>query len=80
MISNKVVTALLAAFAILIVSCAVLMGFQVLLSSLHDAAAAQVLQWVGFGCLALLVIDVLLLIGALAVRSLDQDRHRPDER
>ena len=74
MISNKVVSALLAALAILTVTCAVLMGFQVLLSSLHDTVAARALQWIGFGCVILLVTDLLLLVGALAVRALEQDR------
>lgn len=77
MISNKIVSALLAALAILTVTCAVLMGFQVLLSSLHDSAAARALQWIGFGCLVLLIVDVLLLVGALAVRALEQDRRGP---
>ncbi len=79
MISNKVVSALLAALAILTVTCAVLMGFQALLSSLHDSAAARVLQWIGMGCVILLVIDVLLLVSALAVRVLEQDRRGPND-
>jgi hypothetical protein len=79
LISNKVVSTLLAAFAILIVSCAVLMGFQVLLSSLHDTVAARALQWIGFGCVILLITDVVLLVGALSVRALEQDRHRPND-
>ena len=79
MISNKVVSALLATLAILTVICAVLMGFQVLLSTLHDTAAARTLQWVGFGCLILLITDVLLLVGALSVRVLEQDRRGPHD-
>ena len=79
MISNKVVSALLAALAILTVACAVLMGFQVLLSSLHDTVAARVLQWVGFGCVILLITDLVLLVGALSVRVLEQDRRGPND-
>ena len=70
---------LLAALAILIVICAVLMGFQVLLSSLHDTVAARALQWIGFGCVILLITDVLLLVGALSVRALEQDRHQSND-
>ena len=74
MISSKVVSTLLAALALLTVSCAVLMGFQVLFNSLHDTVAAGALRWIGFGCVILLVIDLLLLVGALAARALEQDR------
>jgi len=79
LISNKIVSALLAALAILVVTCAVLMGFQALLSSLHDSAAARALQWIGFGCVILLIVDVLLLVGALSVRALEQDRRGPHD-
>ena len=79
MISNKVVSALLAALAILTVTCAVLMGFQVLLSSLHDTVAARALQWIGFGCVVLLITDLVLLVGALSVRVLEQDHHDPND-
>ena len=79
MISNKVVSALLAALAILTVTCAVLMGFQVLFSSLQDALAARALQWIGLGCLILLVTDLVLLVGALSVRVLEQDREGSDD-
>ncbi|MBI2481512.1 MAG: hypothetical protein HYV60_23585 [Planctomycetia bacterium] len=74
MISNKVVSTLLASLAILTVACAVLMGFHVLLSSLHDTAAARVLRWIGFGCVILLITDLVLLVGALSVRALEQAR------
>ena len=79
MISNKVVSTLLAALAILTVTCAVLMGFQVLLSSLHDTVAARAIQWIGFGCLILLVSDLVLLVGALAARTLEQNRSDTDD-
>ncbi|MDA1054867.1 MAG: hypothetical protein O3C40_30960 [Planctomycetota bacterium] len=79
MISNRIVSTLLAALAILTVAGAVLMGFQVLLSSLHDTVAARALQWIGFGCLILLVTDLVLLVGALSVRALEQDRDRSND-
>ena len=79
MISNKVVSALLATLAILTVTCAVLMGFQVLFSSLHDTVAARVLQWIGFGCVLLLITDLVLLVGALSVRELERDRHNSND-
>ena len=64
-----------AALVILTVICTVLMGFQVLLGALQDAAAARVLHWIGLGGMILLVIDVFLLVGALAMRVLEQDRN-----
>ena len=79
MISNKVVSSLLAALAILTVTCAVLMGFQVLLSSLHDTVAARVLQWIGLGCVILLIADLVLLVGALSIRVLEQDHQDPND-
>lgn len=79
LISNKVILVLLAAMAILTTICAVLLGFQGLLSSLHDAAAARVLQWIGLACMILLITDIMLLVGALSVRALEQDRDASDD-
>ena len=79
LISNKIISALLAAFAILIVTCVVLMAFQALLGALHDTLAARTLQWIGIGCIILLVTDILLLVGALSVRALEQDRRRSND-
>lgn len=55
------------------------MGFQVLLGALHDTAAARALQWIGFGCVILLVIDVLLLVVALSARVLEHDQHNSND-
>ncbi len=74
-ITNKVVLALLAVLAVLTVVCTVLMGFQTLFTSLQDTAAASVLSWIGLGCVILLLADVLLLVAALAVRSVEQSSH-----
>ena len=51
-----------------------------------DTVAARALQWIGFGCVVLLVVDSLLLVGALSVRERAQSgpsetaeiEHRPD--
>jgi len=55
------------------------MAFQLLFGAVQDAPAAAVLRYIGCGCLVLLVVDVLLLIGALAIRDLEH-RHDADER
>ncbi len=73
MITNKVVASLLAGLAILSAICAVLLGFTSLLSSLNDTVAASALTWIGMGCVILLITNALLLIAALAVRSLEQN-------
>jgi hypothetical protein len=78
MIPSKVISALLAALTILTVACAVLMAFQLLLGALQDGGAADVLRWIGFGCLLLLIVDVLLLVGALAIRAVQQDQNSDD--
>lgn len=78
MISRKLISALLATLSILIVACAVLLGFQLLLSALQDSAAAATLGAVSLGCVILLVVDVLLLVGALAIRVLEQDQNGED--
>ncbi len=72
MITNKVISTLLSALAVLTVLCVVLMGFQTLFSTLQDTVAARVLLWIGLGSLILLLTDVLLIVAALAIRTLEQ--------
>lgn len=79
MISNKVVSTLLAALAILTVACAVLLGFQTLPLALRDTAAALALRWICLGCVILLITDLVLLVGALSVRALERDQQGSDD-
>ena len=78
MVNRRIVLFLVTGLAILIVTLAVVLVFQSLFAALGDAATAGVLFGFGIACLVMLVVDVLLLVGALgmlAVQDLD-DPHR----
>lgn len=70
MVPRPVLTVLVYALPILVVAYGVLMGGSVLAGAVQDAAAALALRWIAAGALVLLVIDLVLLIGALGVNSL----------
>jgi hypothetical protein len=73
-------TVLVGGFAVLLVAFAVLMAFYLLVRSLNDAPAAQVLLWTSVGCLMLLVADLVMLVIALGLRSLQEpDGEHRDE-
>jgi hypothetical protein len=61
------------ALPILVVSFAVILGAASLAQALGDAAGGRALFWVAIGALILLVIDALLLLGALGLRALAVD-------
>ena len=67
MIPRIVLKALLAAYAVLIVTATVLFGSFALASGMGDGMGARVLFWLGTGSLICLLIDSLLLLGALAL-------------
>ena len=76
MVPKPVLTVLVFALPILIVGYGVLMGGYALAQALQDQVAALVLRWVAAGCLILLVIDLILLVGSLGVNAL-AERERP---
>ena len=63
---------LASAFCVLIVSFGVLCGASALAGATGDAPAASFMARLAEGCLVLLAIDVLLLVGVLAIRALDE--------
>lgn len=67
MIPRRLIAALLLPVPILLVAFAVLMGG----SALADAVAGRVLFWIAIAALLLLVIDLILLVLALALRAAD---------
>lgn len=69
---------LVAALPVLIVAFAVLMGGESLARATADAVSARVLFWVAMGALMLLVVDVVLLVGALGINAVAQ-REPPEE-
>lgn len=75
MVPKPALIVLVYALPILVVAYGVLMGGATLASAVQDAVAALAMRWIAAGCLVLLVIDLVLLIGVLGVNSLD--RHEP---
>ncbi len=73
MISSRTIAGLLAGCALLTVAFSVVMAFALLFGALQDAEVARVLRWVGGGCALLLVINLVLLTVAVAIRSLKHD-------
>lgn len=71
MIFRRVLVGLLATFAVLLVSLAVLMGFHLLIEGMNDADATAVVRWAGRICLALLLVDLMLLVLALGLYVLN---------
>ena len=65
MIPRRLIAALLLPVPVLLVAFAVLMGG----SALADAGAARVLYWIAIGVLLLLVINLILLVLAVALRA-----------
>ena len=80
MIPRRLLTKLVFALPILITSFAVILGAALLAQALGDVAGARGLFWIAIGALIALVIDVLLLVGALGLLALDQRRDQPRDR
>ena len=79
MVPRRYLAVLVGALAFLLVAFAVLMAFHLLVHTLGDSQAARALLWTAVGCLVLLIIDLLLLVIALAVNSLRDDESLPGE-
>ncbi len=63
---------------VLLVAFAVLIAGYALASATNDAMGATVLWWIAMGCLIMVAVDVLLLVGVLGISALVQ--HEPPER
>ncbi len=72
MISRRVVTILIAGFAILGVAFSLLMAVSMLVAALGDVLGATVLRWVACGCGILLALDMVLLLVALGLKAIDE--------
>jgi len=71
-ISRRVVTILIAGFAILGVAFSLLMAVSMLVAALGDVLGATVLRWVACGCGILLALDMVLLLVALGLKAIDE--------
>jgi hypothetical protein len=74
MIPRRLLTTLVFALPILVVAFGVVLGAAELAKALGDAAGARGLSWIAIAALILLVIDALLLLGALGLRALEEPR------
>ena len=72
MVTRRVLLTLVYILVTLLVALAVLAGLMMLAGQLQDAAAGLVVRWVAGGCLVLASIDLVLLIGALALREISR--------
>lgn len=70
MVPRKLLIVLVLAYPLLVVSFGVLMGGYALLARTGDSTAAMAMWRVGGGCLVILIVDVVLLIGALGINAL----------
>ena len=71
MIPRWMLTTLVFGLPILVVTFGVVVGASALAQGLGDAAGARGLFWVAMVALVVLVVDVLLLVGALGIRALE---------
>jgi ABC-type nickel/cobalt efflux system permease component RcnA len=72
-IPRRLLLSLIASLAVLLVAFAVVIAGYALVSAAQDTAAAQALWWVGMSLLMLVLVDLVLLVGVLALRELDRD-------
>ena len=75
MIPRWMLTTLVFALPILSVTFGVLIGASALSQALGDAAGSRGLFWVSMAAVILLVIDALLLVGALGIRAMEERDH-----
>ena len=65
---------------VLLVAFVVLVGGYALANATSDAQGAVVLWWIALGCLILIAMDVLLLVGVLGISALvSTDRREPSD-
>jgi len=81
MIYRPLLTALVLALPVLVLTFAVLLGASSLTGAMGDAAGSYGLFWCAMAALMLLIIDALLLLMVLGLRAIDQreDANRQDE-
>jgi hypothetical protein len=74
MISRRLLTLLVFALPILVITFGVVLGASSLTGALGDTAGSYGLFWCAMAALILLVIDALLLLVMLGLRALDERR------
>lgn len=81
MIPRPILATLVFALPLLIVAFAVLMAGGTLAQAMGDTGGALVLRWIALGLLMLTAVDLVLLVGVLGIRALDdrEDNSDPGE-
>lgn len=81
MVSRPILAILVITLAVLVVASCVLLGFQALLRFVGDGQGAAVILWIAVASLLLLVIDLVLLVGALGLNAISapEGRAEPSE-
>ncbi len=75
MVSRRLLTILIAAFACLAVAFALLLSMSALVDALGDELGATVLRWVACGCGLLVAVDLILLLVALGLNAIYDPPH-----
>jgi hypothetical protein len=66
------------ALPVLVVAFGVVLGGAALAQATQDLPAGLVLRWIAMGLLMLAIIDLILLVGVLGIRALDEPPDRSD--
>ena len=79
-IPRRFLTLAVLTLPVLLVTFFVLMGGYLLIAQQADTSlAAQVLRWTSVICLLLIIIDLIVLVGILAIRAVESDDRPPDQ-
>jgi len=77
-VPRKILAVFVIGLPVLVTTFAVLMAGHLLAGGIGDTAGQQALRGVAMGVLVLLGVDVVLLVGAMGVNSLERSAHRDD--
>ena len=79
-IPQRFLTLAVLTLPVLLVTFFVLMGGYLLVAHQADTSlVAQALRWISVICLALIIIDLIVLVGVLAIRAVESDDQPPDQ-
>ena len=78
MVSPRIIRILICIAVILLITCTVSAGLGLLLDALNDQVVANtIFQVITGGCGLLLLVDLICLVLALAVNSLESNQSKP---
>jgi hypothetical protein len=77
-VPRPVLVILVFALPVLAVAFGVVLGGAALAQATQDLPGALVLRWIAMGLLMLAITDLVLLVGVLGIRALDEPPEPPD--